>query len=197
MVELNTSDHILTAAMELFSEKGYAAVTTKEIAAKAQVSEVTLFRYFETKKALYYKVFDRYVFEPSLDDAFHQEPIGNLRTDLTNIALSFQNMIKRNFRLIKINMKDNRELFDFEHDANYIKKFPSMVQEKLLVYFTDMKKKGKIIGDPEILAVDFILVNVGLVLSRIYGDFYNDGDDIQIDKYIDSLTDIFIRGISI
>jgi len=179
--------------MELFSEKGYAAVTTKEIAAKAQVSEVTLFRYFETKKALYYKVFDRYVFEPGMDDAFHQKPIGDLRTDLTNIALSFQNMIKRNLRLIKINMKDNHELFDFEHDSCYIKKFPTMVQEKLMAYFADMKEKGKVIGEPEILAIDFILINASLILSLIAS---SEDSIIKTDQCMESLIDIFIRGIS-
>ncbi len=194
MSELNTSDQILAAAMELFSEKGYAAVTTKEIAAKAQVSEVTLFRYFETKQALYYKVFEKYVFEPGMDDAFHQEQIGeDLRSDLTNIALSCQNMIKRNLRLIKINMKDNHDLFNFEHDKSYVKKFPDVVKEKLIVYFADMKKKGKIIGEPEILAIDFILINASLILSIIAG---SEDPDINTDRCMESLIDIFIRGIS-
>lgn len=192
MVELNTSDQILAAAMELFSEKGYAAVTTKEIAAKAQVSEVTLFRYFETKKALYQKVFEKYVFNPGMDDAFNREPIGDLKTDLTNIALSFQNMIKRNFRLIQINMKDNKELFDFEHDVNYIKKFPAMIQEKLTSYFIDMQKQGKIIGEPEILAGDFILINASLILSIIF----NPESSRETDKYMESMINIFFRGIS-
>ncbi len=193
MVELHTSDQILAAAMELFSEKGYAAVTTKEIAAKAQVSEVTLFRYFETKKALYNKVFEKYVIKPGLDEAFNRESSWDLRIDLMNVALSFQNMIKGNLRLIRINMKDNHELFDFEHGRDNFKKDPDLVQEKLTVYFEDMKKKGKIIGEPKILATDFILINVSLILTIIFGQ---DDPDVDPDKYMESLMDIFIRGIS-
>lgn len=41
---------ILHAAIEVFSEKGYAAAATSEIAQKAGVAEGTIFRYYKTKK---------------------------------------------------------------------------------------------------------------------------------------------------
>jgi AcrR family transcriptional regulator len=44
---------VLIAAAELFSQKGYAATTTKEIARLAGVSEGALFKYFATKDALF------------------------------------------------------------------------------------------------------------------------------------------------
>ena len=40
------------AALELFAERGYDAAGTAQIAARAQVSEMTLFRHFATKEAL-------------------------------------------------------------------------------------------------------------------------------------------------
>ncbi|MFT3754447.1 MAG: helix-turn-helix domain-containing protein [Pseudoxanthomonas sp.] len=51
---------ILDAARELFSERGYAGATTREIAARAGTSEVLLFRHFTTKAQL----FEQAVFEP-------------------------------------------------------------------------------------------------------------------------------------
>ncbi|RCX17886.1 TetR family transcriptional regulator [Anaerobacterium chartisolvens] len=45
-------DAIVKAAQELFSEKGIAAVSVTDIAAKANVSRVTLFKYFGDKEAL-------------------------------------------------------------------------------------------------------------------------------------------------
>ncbi len=191
MGEFNTSDLILTAAMELFSEKGYAAVTTKEIAAKAQVSEVTLFRYFETKKAMYQKVFEKFVINPSMDEILNRELTGDLRTDLTNIALSFQNMIKGNLRLIRINLKDNKELFDFDGQQVFPDK---LIIEKLTPYFTDMKEKGKIIGEPSVLAVDFVLINISLILFLIYS---GDMPELESNKYVESLINIFIKGVEV
>lgn len=43
---------ILQAAIEIFSEKGYAATSTSEIAQKAGVAEGTIFRHYKTKKDL-------------------------------------------------------------------------------------------------------------------------------------------------
>ena len=45
----NTSDKVLRAASELFADRGYAATTTRAIAERAGVNEVTLFRRFENK----------------------------------------------------------------------------------------------------------------------------------------------------
>lgn len=41
---------IRSAAMELFSQQGYAGTTVEEIAARAQVSHTTFFRYFQSKE---------------------------------------------------------------------------------------------------------------------------------------------------
>lgn len=47
---------IVSAALALFQEKGFAATTTKAIARRAKVAEGTVFNYFETKEdiALYF-----------------------------------------------------------------------------------------------------------------------------------------------
>ena len=43
---------VLAAAVEVFSEKGFAAASTSEIAQKAGVAEGTIFRHYKTKKDL-------------------------------------------------------------------------------------------------------------------------------------------------
>lgn len=43
---------IIEAAIEIFSEKGFAATSTSEIAQKAGVAEGTIFRHYKTKKDL-------------------------------------------------------------------------------------------------------------------------------------------------
>ncbi|MGM0435844.1 MAG: TetR/AcrR family transcriptional regulator [Bacillota bacterium] len=49
----DTTNQILNASLEVFKEKGYLRATTKEIARLAGVAEVTLYRKFSTKKALF------------------------------------------------------------------------------------------------------------------------------------------------
>lgn len=43
-------EKILQSAIQIFSEKGFSAATTSEIAKNAGVAEGTIFRYFKTKK---------------------------------------------------------------------------------------------------------------------------------------------------
>lgn len=43
---------IVSAAVEMFAEKGYSGTSTKEIAQKAGVAEGTIFRHYKTKKDL-------------------------------------------------------------------------------------------------------------------------------------------------
>jgi AcrR family transcriptional regulator len=49
---------ILIAAEKLFSEKGFKGATTKELAARAGVHEVILFRHFTNKRELYRATLD-------------------------------------------------------------------------------------------------------------------------------------------
>ena len=47
------ADHILDVAEELFARAGYAATTTRAIAARARVNVGQLHYYFESKRALF------------------------------------------------------------------------------------------------------------------------------------------------
>lgn len=46
-------ERILDAALESFAEKGFSGTSTKEIARRAKVNEVTIFRQFRSKRALF------------------------------------------------------------------------------------------------------------------------------------------------
>ena len=52
MARSKTAERIIQAAIELVKEKGYTAATTKEIAMRAGVNEVTIFRNFKSKKGV-------------------------------------------------------------------------------------------------------------------------------------------------
>ena len=47
---------VIKAAVELFSEKGYAATSTREIANRAGVAEGTIFKHYPTKKDLMLRI---------------------------------------------------------------------------------------------------------------------------------------------
>lgn len=47
------TEQIIKASIDVFVKKGYLGATTKEIAAKANVAEITLYRKFKTKQNLF------------------------------------------------------------------------------------------------------------------------------------------------
>jgi AcrR family transcriptional regulator len=56
-------DRIKATALELFTQANAEQVSMDEIAARAEVSKVTIYKYFKTKEILYRQVIDMYVDE--------------------------------------------------------------------------------------------------------------------------------------
>src|SRR4051795_859207 len=54
-----TRDELVRAALELFSERGYAEVGTEEIVARAKVPRGALYHHFADKRDLFRAVFER------------------------------------------------------------------------------------------------------------------------------------------
>lgn len=69
-----TRQAIFEAARRLFAERGFDEVTVAEIAAAADVSEVTVFNYFPTKEDLFYGGMQ--FFEEELLEAVRSRPRG-------------------------------------------------------------------------------------------------------------------------
>lgn len=65
-----THEALRRAALTLFAERGYDATATAEIAERASVSEMTLFRHFPTKEALLLAD----PFDPSMAEAVRARP---------------------------------------------------------------------------------------------------------------------------
>jgi AcrR family transcriptional regulator len=71
-----TTDKILKAAAQLFSQHGYKDVSTKSIARRARVNEATLFRTFGGKRAILERVIEQMIaatgYGLGLQDTFQQ-----------------------------------------------------------------------------------------------------------------------------
>jgi AcrR family transcriptional regulator len=69
-----TRELIANVALELFGERGYHATTVADIAAAAEVSERTVFTYFQTKEDILFS--DHALFRDRLAEALAERPAG-------------------------------------------------------------------------------------------------------------------------
>jgi AcrR family transcriptional regulator len=56
---LSSREKIVRAATALFAAKGFGGTSTREVARKARVNEITVYRLFKNKQELYLQVLDR------------------------------------------------------------------------------------------------------------------------------------------
>ncbi len=101
----DTEQRILDAALRVFASEGYAGATTRRIAQEANVTEVTLFRKFQSKENLLREVLikNRGIAISALDSLFRIEKDADLETCLHAIG---QNIAK----VIRDKMRDSKDL---------------------------------------------------------------------------------------
>lgn len=103
MTDTDLKSKILDATLECMLELGVAGVTTKAIASRAGVNEVTLFRRFGNKTNLLRAVLSREA-ETVATQGFHYT--GNLRADLTSITQAYIDLTARRPGLIPLMLSE-------------------------------------------------------------------------------------------
>jgi len=87
-------EQILNAALEIFSQKGYAAATIPEIAGAAGVAAGTIYLYFPSKRELFVAVIKNFIITTPLLKLIDKIPKGD-------ISAIFKSIIKDRLDLIK------------------------------------------------------------------------------------------------
>lgn len=93
----STKVALLRAGLELLAEKGYKGAITREIAARAGVSEVTLFRHFGSKETLLQEAIQKLT--PPIAQVL-PKPSRNLEADLLHLAQNYMQMLEANQGLL-------------------------------------------------------------------------------------------------
>lgn len=190
---------ILTAAIDTFSEKGYAASSTSEIAKKAGVAEGTIFRHYKTKKELllaivtptmakfaapfFIKTFAKEIFENEYD---HYEDF------LRMIAKNRLEFVKKHFSVLKIFIQEIA--FHDELREPYQKLFTEHVYGKFKKIIEHFQEKGEIIDlPPETIIRMSASSIIGYILPRFLLFPHKDWDD---DKEIEQIVEFVMYGLS-
>lgn len=125
----NTRDRILAAAAQEFAEKGFGGTTTRSIAERAEVNEVTLFRQFGTKQDLLTAVIEAGKLAPGATDRLFTDELAQLPPDeaLLQVARSQIDFVQRRMAWVRIQLSeqgdpDRQPVFGFRrHLTDYLR----------------------------------------------------------------------------
>jgi AcrR family transcriptional regulator len=189
---------IFKAAVETFSEKGYAASSTSEIAQKAGVAEGTIFRHYKTKKDLLVSIvapmmakliapFVLKDFNKVLHSAYPKYE-DFLRAVIKN-RIEFA---RNNLQIIKIMLHELP--FQSELQAQFKEHIAKKVFNRLQNVVEHFQSDGQIIALPSHVAVRVsVSVLIGFVFARFFLLPELDWDE---DQEIEYSIDFIMHGLA-
>ncbi|MFJ5763904.1 TetR/AcrR family transcriptional regulator [Lysinibacillus sp. NPDC093210] len=191
MTTKDTADRIIEAAIQLISEKGYTAATTKAIADLAQVNEVTIFRHFSNKQGILKTIVDRFSYNPILQKMIREEVSWDLETDLKHFSMKYFEYMMSIKDLVMIGFKESMQ---FPEISNEIANVPLLFKNELIHYFEEMHHKGKIREvNYEAAALSLIALNFGHFISR--ARLGTTVSTLPTEELINTSVAIFSRGL--
>lgn len=192
---VDTNERILEATIKIIKEKGLKSATTRAIALKAGVNEVTIFRNFGNKKEIIKALVERCTYAPVFSKAFKERVVWDLEQDLLMFAKQYHEIANKNHDLIII-MISLMGTGHFPEIQREIVNIPRQLKGDLHNYLTIMREKGKIIDtNIEAQVMTFIGANFGLFFTRSL--FGTQLTDLTLEDFMRNSIYVFVRGLEL
>ncbi len=181
---------ILQAAAQVFAEVGYHSATTRQIAARARVSEGTLYTYFPNKARLLTEMLNVLT-----QDSISPIPLGNnsslelLRAILTR-TLERPQLTNAMFAAVFSEVLVNASLRDVYREQ----RLEPMVRDVQHYLERVLPRSPDETLEPAILARITVALLLGLGLLRVLGDPPLQIGSPDLNKVIDNVTTMFREG---
>ncbi len=187
-----TRKRILDSALALFSQKGFTGAATRDIARRAGVAEVTLFRHFVSKEALFKAVIGRYSFLPALEELLPQFDHLTYDNALREIASQFLTLMEERRDFVRM-MLAERHLYPAPV-REIFRGYLSEIFRMLADYFRRLQARGVLRDfDADICAKAFF----GALFARVHftGFFFEeDRRSASSKRTLDEITALFVNG---
>ena len=192
MKKIETHKKILNSAIELISEKGYMKATTREIAHRAGVTELTMFRHFGSKENLFKEILETDSLLPKLKKLI-PELTGLSYIDALNaIGIRCIEMMKIRKPMIKIMLTEMNNYPDTVIKLH--NNFTDELIKTLAGYFESLNKTGELrdfnheLGAGAFLAIMFMYFREEEIIRE------HDLKDLEIKETIKGFVDLFVYG---
>ena len=189
-----TREKLLEATLQLISEKGYLGATTREIAAQAGVSELTLFRKFGKKEHLFEEMLENYTFLPHLRDLLDEIGDMHVKEGLNTIGVRFLQNLHQRRHLVRILLSEIPHYPEITRST-----YSQMIEntgKMLESYLESCRYRGELRPiDMSIAAFSFQRVLFATFLNEtiILGKKINDE---RMEFIVGEIVEIFLNGIA-
>ncbi|MDH4164119.1 MAG: TetR/AcrR family transcriptional regulator [Nitrospirota bacterium] len=188
-----TRQKILDSAVLLVSEKGYLGATTREIAKKAGVTELTLFRHFGTKEKLFGSIMGSNSFLPALREILPDLEEMSYAEALEMLGTRFLLSLKERKPFVKI-MQSEMTRYPAEMRRVYGHFMDDMLGT-LALYFESLQRKGQLRDFSPTMASRMFM---GMLFSYFRTEEIMRNVDItrgkRMNKAVAEFVDIFVHG---
>lgn len=167
---------IVTAALELFVDRGFHGTAVPDIAARANVGAGTIYRYFESKEALVNALYreEKMRFASQVIEAF---PTGSTREQFRTLWMRMANFAIANTQSFVF--------LELHHHARYLDAESRAVEQRMLRLFINFvvaaQARGELKPGPPKLLIGLVLGSfIGVIRSCVEDDEALDRADWQL-----------------
>lgn len=188
----NTRSNIMEATKKMIIEKGYHAMTTKDIAKAAQVNETTLFRQFGSKKDLLLATLKEAEWVPNTDNQLAKQFKWELKSDLQLIMENYFQQVPPEIVRFSLGLRA-QEIY--QETLPYIQKIPAAFTNLIEEYLTEMVSRQKIqVANPK-KAAEILFSNlIGFAFLHAYSDDQYFEEESKL--FISQAVEMFSEGLS-
>ena len=99
----DTRERILAAALEMFSQNGFAGTNIRELSASLGMGKSSLYRHFESKEAIWNALLDEMIayYDARFGSSEHLPPVPESTEGLVQMTMQMANLTIRDEKIVK------------------------------------------------------------------------------------------------
>ncbi len=171
-------EQIINRAMEVFIKYGYKGATTAKIAEEAGISEVTLFRYFSSKKEIFLNGV-KPIFLETLHTSMENTQNNSDKERIRRLLMERLAFMSDNHQLIKLILHE-KELLEEHLGEDLFCTITQSFKDFIQSLNIDREKQGVILR-----------MIMGSILSFLY---LPETEEREVEKYVEQLISVIFSG---
>ena len=186
-------EQILDAAVRIFSGKGFAGASMRDISREVGVTEGLLYHYFESKDQLLYTCWKERSWRASLEKILAESEGIPLQYVLTAMIKDFVFTLRKNADMVRIctnEMQHNPEMRKFH--TEHIEDNSNLIGD----FLRGRQALGEIRNDVDVHTPSFLLMGAAHSLFVVWGHLEDEAWKDKVSGLLTNGIDIVMNGIA-